>query len=242
MKRRPLELERFRAACRIHNHYWQCKSDYVDTNGADRMAVLTAEYAMKRHAANASDNWVFKHHILQHLGMQFQRDRVVVDCLVGERAHLLVKCTCENIKNTTTFEKTLLGRLLINHFVKVFDAETLSDHLKGSTCDLSDFFQSSAHVVGSKEGLLWGRHLRESDVVLFGRDPFLIQLCIENKSFGLGVVVSPLVLSRNVNRVADLFTVDKANSRIVSVSDYRTVNLCRAWCVEPDGSFLVLRV
>ena len=87
---------------------------------------------------------------------------------------------------------------------------------------------------------MWGSTLKEQDVVFVGDDPVLIQGCIQIEGTGIALLVSPLLQERRVNRVAALCRVDVGNVRVLKEVDCAGVAYCRAWCIEPDGSYLVV--
>ena len=70
--------------------------------------------------------------------------------------------------------------------------------------------------------------------------PVRVETCLDIHGSGLALIVSPLVQSQRLNRVADLYRVDGDQMEIVRAVDHDCVVLCRAWCVEPDGRYLVV--
>lgn len=241
----PLVLERFRAAARLNTQYWKCKistAEDMEAN-ANRFAALASNYSQKRIEADENCESTLKHHLVHHLARQFVRDGVVIDCLAGERAHLLARATSEPVQNTRCFEKTMLARMLISHMVSVEEKKTFEDCLVGKTADVSDIMPELGRADGANRCVLWGTPLTESDVVWVGSrpDPVRVESCLDIHGSGLALIVSPLVQDKPFNRVADLYRVGVDQMEIVRGVDHDGVVLCRAWCVEPDGRYIVVR-
>ena len=65
---------------------------------------------LRTHLAVYGDGYIRpKHHWLMDTPPQFLRDAVVLDAFVIERTHLAVKVLAEHIKNTRTFERSVLS-------------------------------------------------------------------------------------------------------------------------------------
>ena len=146
------------------------------------------------------------------------------------------------LKNTRCFEKTMLARMLICHMVSVEQKKTFEDCLVGKTTDVSDIMPELGRADGANRCVLWGTPLRDSDIVWVGSrpDPVRVETCLDIHGSGLALIVSPLVQNQRLNRVADLYRVGD-QMEIVRAVDHDCVVLCRAWCVEPDGRYLVVR-
>ena len=87
-----------------------------------------------------------------------------------------------------------------------------------------------------------GTHLAEFDVffVATSRDPMLIKACVEARGVGVALVVTRLLYGADVNRVATR-NHESAHTDVLRSSDINGVTLCRAWSVEADGSYVVVR-
>ena len=242
-QRHPLELERFRAGCRVNTQYWKCKASHDIERDADRFAELVADYIAKRHAAaNANTEWKFKHHVAQHLARQMVRDGCVIDCLPGERAHLLARATAHNLKATSSFEHTMLPRMLIGHLDGVKETESFEDRLIGKTFDVSKMVPGLGRAKGAQQCVLWGAHLKEFDVFFVddSHDPLLVKTCVDIQGCGLALLVAPLLYLTDINRAATLHR-ESEHTEILRSGDCNGVVLCRAWSIEADGSYVVVR-
>lgn len=56
-----------------------------------------------------------KDHAAKHVPAQFKRDGFSIDTFVNERYHIQKKSVAQHIRNTQCFEKSLLGRMVMNH-------------------------------------------------------------------------------------------------------------------------------
>ena len=63
-----------------------------------------------------------KGHWQFHLGPQLQRDGMTIDCFVGERHNKLVKSCAQTIANTSSFEVSVMERLVADRFSVLSDA------------------------------------------------------------------------------------------------------------------------
>jgi hypothetical protein len=73
--------------------------------------------------------WKPKNHFVQHVPDHLDRDGIILDAFVGERKHQLVKMCAQNIRNTSSFEKSVLLRVLSHQLAVLTDAEHFSDKL-----------------------------------------------------------------------------------------------------------------
>jgi hypothetical protein len=239
-RRRPLELDRFRAGGRVNTQYWKCKRSSDIERDADRFAELVADYSAKRNAAaDAATTWVFKDHAAHHLARQMMRDGLVIDCLPGERAHLLARGIADWIRNTRKFEHSMMARMLASHLTAVKESESFEDRLIGTV--YTSNVRGLGLVKSAQTCVLWGTHLHESDVVFVDAsyDPVLIKACIDTGR-GLALLVAPLLYATDVNRAATL-NHDSGRTEILRSSDCSGVALCRAWSINGDGSYVVVR-
>ena len=70
-----------------------------------------------------------KGHWQFHLGPQLQRDGMTIDCFVGERQNKLVKSCAQTIANTSSFEVSVMERLVADRFSVLSDARFFEDTL-----------------------------------------------------------------------------------------------------------------
>ena len=104
----PAETASFLAVCRV--------LDLMDTikkfGIGDRiLRELKQEVArsLRLHVAAYGCDWVKpKHHYMIHMPRQVEEDGVWLDCFVHERKHQVIKEAASHIKNTTSYEKSVL--------------------------------------------------------------------------------------------------------------------------------------
>ena len=70
-----------------------------------------------------------KAHWLHHLPLQMARDGFVLDCFVGERNQGMVKEAVRAIENTSSFEASVLSRILSRCLTRVEEPDAFRDHL-----------------------------------------------------------------------------------------------------------------
>ena len=86
-----------------------------------------------------------------------------------------------------------------------------------------------------------GNKLQAGDVVFVtSHDPVLIRTCVDVKKHGVALVVSRLVFDSNVNAVSTLHRCH-ASQNLLTKTDCSGVTLCRAWSIEADGAYLIVR-
>jgi hypothetical protein len=71
---------------------------------------LVKRFLEARLVTEGPDDTVPKHHCTMHLWSQFLEDGVMLDTWVLERMHLLLKTYAEGVKNTGSFEKSVVVR------------------------------------------------------------------------------------------------------------------------------------
>jgi hypothetical protein len=83
---------------------------------------------------------------------QIDRDGLILDAFVGERKHQLIKAEAQAIKNTHTFEKSVLVRVIANQIAELSDPNHFRDRLiNGKPVEDSvDSFARSLVFTGTK--------------------------------------------------------------------------------------------
>jgi hypothetical protein len=136
------KLESFYAACRCIDIILRLKtldgSDPRFDAVCDDLAAATRLHLQLHKAAYGVDHIKPKHHQNFHLAPQFKRYRRVWDCFVMERLHLRVKHVAEPVRNTTSFEESVIAGALHRHF-RCLDDSDFADGLKGGVTRHPDF-------------------------------------------------------------------------------------------------------
>ena len=104
----PAETASLLAVCRVLD-----LMDAIKKSGVgDRLVrELKQEVAcsLRLHVAAYGVEWVKpKHHYMIHMPRQVSEDGVWLDCFVHERKHQVIKSAASHIKNTSSYEKSVL--------------------------------------------------------------------------------------------------------------------------------------
>ena len=73
-----------------------------------------------------------KHHFAQHIPLQIQRDGTVWDAFVGERKHQALKAIANEVRNTRTFERSVVFPALARQVQELRDTKMLQTGLKAA--------------------------------------------------------------------------------------------------------------
>lgn len=154
-----------------------------------------------------------------------------LDAFVVERAHLRVKRVAENVKNTSTFEFSVLAGV-VNHCFAT--ASTLHNCLLGFKSPLPDLLNA---MVADKLDI-GGMVIHSSDVVLAGDSCAGFVVACLGDDAGLFVVVSVLRLVRELSQHAAVWE-DTRNRQLWRVQAFQ---LPLAWYPSGDiNSWVVVR-
>ena len=112
-----------------------------------------------------------KAHWLHHLPSQVARDGWVLDCFVGERNQSVVKEAVRTVENTSTFEVSVLSRVLSRCLSKVEEPDAFCDHLlKPQACPELGGLSAPAMRFG-------GQLFAKDDIILHRESLYLIVAC-----------------------------------------------------------------
>lgn len=127
------QVASFRAVCRCMDVILMCKRGVADPRaGADALERSLAEHMRLHRAAYGTTHIKPKHHWQLDVPAQFRRDGCVLDAFIIERIHLQVKRVAEHVKNTATFERSVLAGVVNGHFRRISEAQG-STGLRGPT-------------------------------------------------------------------------------------------------------------
>lgn len=122
-----LEAKRlsFDAACKVLDLILIAKRGLASPRAAAGPLLEACRAHLQLHKA-AYGSWFIKpkHHWLLDIPPQMHRDNLIIDAFVIERNHLVVKAVAENVRNTSTFERSVLAGMLNAQFRKASDAMT----------------------------------------------------------------------------------------------------------------------
>jgi hypothetical protein len=173
-----------------------------------------------------------KHHWMMDIPPQLVRDQCVLDAFIIERTHLLVKGIADNIKNTSSFEQSVLSGVTTRAFEHAAVAGA-GDCLVGRCAPLPGF--PGVHVADKLSVNTF--EVSVDDIIIRGTSAGVVVACaLEGGQ--LLVVVDLLV--QTVIRSSHTAVFRLAGQHAVwSASD---VGHCLAWYGQPDGSFVVIRM
>lgn len=132
---------------------------------ADELATAMKSHALAFQHAYPDAGVKPKNHYILHVPMHVARDRVLLDTFVGERKHGSMKRQAECIKNTGTFERTLLGRALNVQAAWLEDPANLRDGLLSPSEGPAQAMPAGCQAIAAS--LRWGGTcLHSGDCVL----------------------------------------------------------------------------
>lgn len=177
--------------CRILDEYLRLKRRAAPAT--DLIALISAH--LEKHKSVYGLEYVKpKHHFAFHNALRHHLpDEVFLDCFVLERKHQVSKGFGTAIKNTSSFERSVLSRALLEQSRQLQNAK-MSDSLLGgvvSDATLSKAFGPEARFAKSLQhgGLVVG----VNDVVFYGADAGVVMACVEVQDGVFVIVLRPLV-------------------------------------------------
>ena len=227
-------VQSFKACCKMLDFMLSAKTSTMPIHhAADMLEQATCDF-MRLHVGAYGTRMVRpKHHWQMDVPQQLRRDRVVLDAFVIERTHLSVKRLAEHIKNTSTYERSLVSSLLIVQLEAGRSDQATGPRLIGVTANLPGTLVRVADKL-----TIWSIEISVKDVVvrLSGGDPAVVVACCELPDGTVACLVSEL---RSVGAATDHAGKFLDTGRLVCWSA-RYVKLCRAWRYQPDGCVFVV--
>ena len=121
-----------------------------------------------------------KHHFAQHIPLQVQRDGTVWDAFVGERKHQALKAIANEVRNTRTFERSVVFPALARQVQELRDTKMLQTGLK-----IAESAPEIASAVGIPSALaaasaVWrGTLVAQGDLVELGGRIVFVRALVE---------------------------------------------------------------
>ncbi len=174
-----------------------------------------------------------KHHWMMDVPEQVARDNTVLDAFIVERIHLQVKWIAEFVKNTSTFELSVLSGVTNCAFRRAREAMQVFGGLVGRTAPLPGF--AGALVADHLEH--GGMKVSSDDVVISGPKTGKVVACLREGS-KLFVLVEAWRRVAVVSEHSDKWLRDDAREL------WATTSICLplAWYTSGDGSTVVARM
>jgi len=98
-------------------------------NVGEELAVACRDHGRAFKRAYPEAVFKPKNHYVHHVARHLSRDGVIVDAFVGERKHQVIKKSAEDVKNLSSFEKTVLCRVLAKQLSSLSDPGHFRDKL-----------------------------------------------------------------------------------------------------------------
>ena len=103
----------FLKMCHVVDEFLKLKTG----RSSDRRVLNLFQEFLELHKSCYGNEWIKpKHHFTFHNILSQQDDKVWLDCFVHERKHQVVKRAGTTIKNTSTYESSVLGRVLLEQW------------------------------------------------------------------------------------------------------------------------------
>ncbi len=226
------ERSSFLAVCRCLDILLAAKRGTgAPQNMADPLQAALASH-LELHKAAYGDTWLRpKHHWMMDIPGQLRRDKVIVDTFVIERHHNQIKMLAEPIKNTLTFEESLLAGVLV---VGQRSQPKQYSGLQGRAVPLP----GHAGVLVSDRLLFDGLVVATNDIVFNGATPGLVLACCSELGEVM-VVVDPLRLLRGLSAHSAVY--EHRAGDLLEVWGARDLSPALGWYSADDGALTVLQ-
>ena len=139
-----------------------------------------------------------KNHYIQHVPWQLERDGVVLDAFVGERKHQIINMHATSIKNTDTYERSVLLHVLAHQLSVMAEPSFLEDGMprREQFQPLADCLGATSAAIGGS--IRWkGTLLHVGDCLKFAGEVHMVEGAAEIDA-ELCVVVSQYSLVQQV--------------------------------------------
>ena len=225
----PLERASFLATCDLVDCMMAAKLGLAD---GDALAAAS-RHCLRSHVAAYGDQFLKpKHHYLMHLHEQYKEDGFYLDCFTHERKHQVIKAAADGIKNTSTFEESVLLMALNATYLQM--AEFASNGLAGPTHE------------SKRLGGIVCRRIRVQGVVVGCGDVVVlpgiaiarcfVRACFQD-SEGLALLVSPMTFDRQVTPHSTLWNVEADVERL---SLHGVPERSRCWYFAEDDRIITI--
>ena len=227
-------LKSFKSCCQVLDTVMAAKNSYMPVaQAADQMEQAVTEFMRCHQSVYGTEYIKPKHHWLMDVPDQFRRDGLVLDAFVIERTHISVKKLAEHIRNTSTYERTLISGMLVVQLREGRADRVTGPRLIGSTAVLP-----GTEIQVADKLTVWSFEVCVGDAVVrvSGGDPGIVSACAELSDGTLCCLVSELQKVANVTDHSGKYL---ETGRLI-VWHATSVQLCRAWRQQPDGCVFVV--
>ena len=197
---------------------------------ADRLDIATPSFVSLHQLCYGDKFLKPKHHWVLDLAAQIRRDQMALDAFIIERQHLMVKGVAEPVRNTSTYEKSVLKRL-VQVMLQVGKVPQGDTGLIGRTSKLDE----APQVLIGEKAMIHSFMVSTQDVVMRGLQAATVVACAVDEG-ELFFFVTPMTQVEEVTTFARKY---RPTARL-AVWQAAQVQQCLAWRVFADG--LVLAV
>ena len=167
--------------------------------------------------------------------------QVFLDCFVHERKHQVVKRAGESVKNTSSYEASVLGRVMLQQ-LRQLQETSLADTLLGKTTSdegLATAFGCPTVVAKSLQH--GGMSIGVGDILFVeGGEVALVKACICPEAQGLSLLLAVLVRVRMSHAHSFYREAPLQELRCLVLDGSVRVALAHCWAFQGGGDILVL--
>ena len=215
-----------------------------DTKGEAEVLDTTAlqqackSYLQLHIATYGEDGVKPKHHFAFHIGEQAQQLKMLLDCFVIERSHQLPKLVATSIKQTASFEKSVIARSVLLRLKKLEDFD-IQDGLRGPSATYPELAiaigEPDVRVAGA--AMAFGVSLGSGDMARIGNHMLKFKAAISAGGY-LGVLGYAGDVVERLSTTAVVYKMQATLSLLWLHGD--RIRPCHAWDALGNGNVLAL--
>jgi len=177
-----------------------------------------------------------KHHYLLHCSTQYEEDGKWLDCFVHERKHQVIKAQATDVKNTRSFERSVLMPVC-NSMLHLMEGMQPSG-LTGPTSRAMELDATFAAPVSVAARMTYAwMQFSKGDVLWECRSAVMVLGCVSFNG-GFGLLVEPLRLLNRPSSTTSVWT--RTGDTQAAVLEPHLFRHANAWFTKDDGSLVVL--
>jgi hypothetical protein len=231
----PNEVASFLATCKV--------LDFMDLvkkgGGAGALAELKREISscLSLHVVAYGSAYIRpKHHYMMHMTRQVEEDGIWLDCFVHERKHQVIKEAASHLKNTVTYEMSVLVPV-VNTTLHLMETITRTGLTSRSECcdELSASLGQPCQI--ALQMRFEFVHLAAKDVLFIAGSACIVVVCV---AFGdeFGLLVHPLDLLDRPSATTSRWK--KTDELQLAVLSRGLVRHAAAWFFRDDGTVVAV--
>ena len=198
-------------------------------NVQPQLQAALVDHLQLHKTAYGTDNIRPKHHWQLDMCKQLSRDKCVLDAFIIERMHLIVKAIADNVRNTKSFEASVLAGVL-NTTIEARKDYVGTTSLHGKRWKVPGFNLA----VASRALTMCSAHVGVGDVVFRGEAAGRVVACIQECGAFLVLVDSWTKLGQIATQSCKW---NPSGERVAWLAEH--VESALAWYSVPDGVVVV---